>query len=135
MLVDDLRLAVMRLSRRARLERDENDISDAQSSVLFLLKREGARTLADLAKREKVTSPSLFRTVRGILDAGLVERVAHPDDGRKILLSVTPAGEAHIARVRERRSAWFARQLAILSPEERSILEAATPILQKLADA
>lgn len=134
MLVDDLRLAVMRLSRRARLERDERDVSDAQSAVLFVLQREGPRTLADLAKHERVSSPSMYRTVQSMQNAGLVERHPHHADRRKILVELTDTGVLYLEHVRKRRSAWFLRQFEGLTEAERAALAAATPILQKMAD-
>jgi DNA-binding MarR family transcriptional regulator len=132
---DDLRLAIARLARRIRLERVGEDVTDGQLSVIFALWKSGPQTLGSLSERERVTPPSMNRTVNTLVEAGLASRSSTPDDGRKVLIEATGAG-AEIAReTKRRRMAWFARQVNELTPEERAALEAAAPILQKLADS
>jgi DNA-binding MarR family transcriptional regulator len=132
---DQLRLAVMRLARRLRLERAEGDIADGQLSVLFVLWKEGPLTLSALAEYERVTPPSMNRTVNALVESGLVIRAASPDDGRKVLVTATDAGAAIAQETKRRRIAWFARQLDELDAAERAALLAAEPILRKLADS
>ena len=132
---DDLRLAVLRISRRMRLERSEADITDSQLSVLFVLNKEGAQTLGSLSEHERVTPPSMNRTVNALVEAGLVTRSSAPDDGRKVLIEATDAGLQVAQETKRRRQAWFARQLATLTPDDRAALDAAAPILRRLADS
>ena len=54
----NLRIAVARLSRRLRAEKADDELSDGQTSVLFLLVREGPHTLGALSEHERVTPPS-----------------------------------------------------------------------------
>ena len=49
--------------------------------------------------------------------------------------SLTPAGRSLIAETRRLRTAWFSRQLAELTPEERAALEAAMPALRRIAES
>ena len=132
---DDLRLAILRLARRMRLERAGEDVPDGQLSVLFVLWKEGPQTLGSLAEHERVTPPSMNRTVNALVDAGLVTRDSSPDDGRKVLIQCTEAGLEIARETKRRRVAWFARQLATLAPEQRAVIDAATPILRQLADS
>lgn len=132
---DDLRLAILRLSRRMRLERAQADISDSQLSVLFVLFKEGAQTLGSLSDHERVTPPSMNRTVNNLVHAGLVTRSSAPDDGRKVLIEATEAGLDIARETKRRREAWFARQLDSLSVADRAIADAAAPILRRLADS
>lgn len=132
---DDLRLAIMRLSRRMRAERADDDVTDGQLSVLIVLTKEGPQTLGSLAEHERVTPPSMNRTVNALVDAGLVSRDSSPDDGRKVLLRTTDLGAGIVTETKRRRAAWFARQLAILTPAQRAALDAAAPILRELADS
>ena len=134
-LEDDLRLAILRLSRRMRAERAGEDVTDGQLSVLFVLWKEGAQTLSSLAEHERVTPPSMNRTVNALVDATLVTRDSSPDDGRKVLIQLTPAGLEIAQETKRRRVAWFARQLATLTPDQRASIDAATPILRELADS
>ena len=132
---DDLRVAILRLGRRLRLERAGEDVTDGQLSVLFVLWKHGAQTLGSLAEHERVTPPSMNRTVNALVEAGLVSRDSSPDDGRKVLIQLTAAGLTIAQETKRRRVAWFARQLATLSPDQRAIVDAATPILRELADS
>lgn len=130
----ELRLTIARLARRMRSERASNDISDGQLAVLFAVAAHGPHTLGELSTRERVTPPSMNRTVNLLETAGLLRREGSPDDGRKVLLTLTEAGRALVDETVRRRDAWFALRLAELSPEQRAILEAAAPILKGLAE-
>lgn len=132
---DDLRIAILRLNRRMRLERASSEVTDSQLSVLFALLREGAQTLGALSEHERVTPPSMNRTVNALVEAGLVTRGSAPDDGRKVLIEMTDAGTEVARETKRRRAAWFTRQLASLTPEQRAVIDAATPILRELADS
>jgi DNA-binding MarR family transcriptional regulator len=134
-LEDDLRIAVLRLSRRMRAERAGEDVTDGQLSVLFVLWKDGPQTLGSLAEHERVTPPSMNRTVNALVEAALVTRDSSPDDGRKVLIQATEAGLEIAKETKRRRVAWFARQLDTLSPDQRAIIDAATPILRELADS
>ncbi|CAN5389929.1 MarR family transcriptional regulator [soil metagenome] len=132
---DDLRIAVMRLSRRIRLERATDDVRDGQLSVLFVLLKEGPQTLGSLSEHERVSPPSMNRTVNALVESGLVVRDTAPDDGRKVLIQHTDAGAEVVRETKRRREAWFNRQLATLDAAERAALDAAAPILKRLADS
>jgi len=132
---DDLRIAILRLSRRMRLERAGEDVTDGQLAVLSVLWKEGPQTLGSLAEHDRVTPPSMNRTVNALVEASLVTRESSPDDGRKVLITATEAGLAIARETKRRRVAWFARQLDTLTPQERASIDAATPILRQLADS
>ncbi len=132
---DDLRIALMRLVRRMRLERADGDLSDGQLSVIFVLWKEGAQTLRSLSEHERVTPPSMNRTVNALVDAGLVTRTTSPLDGRKVLIEATDAGLEIARETKRRRAAWFAQRLGSLPDEQRDALAAAAPILRELADS
>jgi len=134
-LEDELRIAVMRLSRRMRLERVNGDVTDGQLSVLFVLAKHGPQTLSSLSEHDRVSPPSMNRTVNRLVDAALVSREASPDDGRKVLLSLTAAGDEMVKETKRRRAAWFSRHLAALTPEQRDAIYSATSALSELADS
>jgi homoprotocatechuate degradation regulator HpaR len=50
------------------------------------------RILLELSARCLIGPPSLSRTVPALAERGLVSREVHPDDGRRFLVSLTPAG-------------------------------------------
>ncbi len=132
---DDLRIAIMRLARRMRLERVEGDITDGKLSVLFHLAKDGPQTIGALSEAERISPPSMTRTITALVDVGLVTRNAAPDDGRKVLIDLSDAGREIVTETKRRRVAWFARQMELLDDHELAALDAAAPIIRKLADS
>jgi DNA-binding MarR family transcriptional regulator len=128
----DLRIAVMRTSRRLRTEASGDIVSPGHYAVLAQL-RSGPRTLRALADRENVQAPSMTRIVNALTSQGLVTRSAHPEDGRQVLARITPAGEAVLDEARSHRTAWLARRVAVLSEEDRRTLSRAAHLMQELS--
>src|SRR3954454_11359169 len=127
-LATELRIAVMRATRRLRAEKSDADVSDGQLSVLALLEREGPRAPREIAAYERVQPPSMTRTLTALLDLGLVTRTEHPDVRRQGLIAVTESGAASVRETRRRRDAWLTRRLAALPADEREVLARATKI-------
>ena len=130
----EFRLAVMRLARRLRQERADTELSATQYAALAWTASEGPLTPGRLAELERVTPPSMNRTVNCLVESGLLVREGSPDDGRKILLHATDAGHEIVRETRRRRDAWLAKRLAALTPDERNTIAAATDILRRLTD-
>ncbi len=132
-LASTLRLSVATLSRRLRGERDpDNELSVGQLCVLATLFREGAQTIGALAAHERVQPPSMTRTVTNLEAEGYVVRRPHVTDGRQVVVTLAAKGEATLLADRRRRDVWLAQRLRDLTPEERSLLRQAAPILEKL---
>ena len=137
-LATGLRISVTRLARRLRVERQAEglaSLSDTQLAALAVLDRHGAMTPGELAEHEKVQPPSMTRVIAALVDSGLVTRAPHPTDRRQVILNASPAGRDLVSKARRRRDAWLAKRLKELSPEERAILRAAAPVLEKLSQA
>lgn len=134
-LAASIRVAVARLSRRLRAEKAVDDLSDSQYSVLAYLVREGPRAVGQLSEFERVTPPSMNRTVNCLVDAGYVERMSTPEDGRKVLVQTTESGRALVTETRRRRDAWLVRRLDELAPGQREVVAEATAIIRALADS
>ncbi|GAA4397408.1 MarR family transcriptional regulator [Fodinibacter luteus] len=130
-LTSDLRIACMRIARRVRFE-SAAPVAPHQFSVLVRLE-EQVRTPKELACVEKVSAPSMSRTVAGLVDAGLVARADDPTDGRQVILSLTPEGRRTVRDTRRRRDQWFAARLERLTDEEREVLARATEVLERVA--
>lgn len=131
----ELRVAILRTSRRLRQERSTNDVTPGQYSVLAVLDREGPSTPRELADCEKVQPPSMTRTLGALEDLELVDRTEHPTDGRQVLVSLNEAGRTVVRETRKRRDAWLARQIADLDAGERATLAEAATILTRIASA
>jgi DNA-binding MarR family transcriptional regulator len=129
-----LRIGVARLTRRLRSERDpRNELSLGQLSVLGALYRNGACSIGELAAHERVQPPSMTRTVNCLEEAGYVVRRPHETDGRQVVIELADKGTKTLEADRRRRDAWLAQRLRELTPEERSVLRQAAPILERLA--
>ena len=133
-----LRITVSRLARRMRAERAAEglpELSDTQFAALAALARQAAMTPGELAAHEKVQPPSMTRVIAVLEQRGLLARVPHPTDKRQVILTATAAGRSLVGQVRRLREAWLARRLAELSAQERSVLRAAAPVLDKLSQS
>jgi DNA-binding MarR family transcriptional regulator len=135
-----MRISVSRLARRLRVERlglggTETVLSDIQLAALAALERHDSMTPGELAEHEKVQPPSMTRVIAVLEERGLVLRAPHATDRRQVVLTVTAEGRNLVQRVRRRREAWLAQRLQELSPEERQILRAAAPILEKISQS
>ena len=133
-LSSELRIAVNRLSRRLRAEKADDDLTDGQTTVLLVLSVNGPRTLSQLSEHERVSLPSMNRTVNALVAAGYVEREPSTHDRRKVLLRLTDSGTELVRETRRRRDEWLYVRLARLTPAARRALAAAAPILRELSD-
>ena len=131
---DELRLLVQRLARRIRNNRADGSMSDTKMGVLFRLEVSAA-TPGQLAERERVSPPSMNRTLNALEQAALVTRSPDPDDARKVIVTLTPEGAALIAETRRLRTEWFGERLAELSQDERDALQAVIPVLRHLSES
>jgi DNA-binding MarR family transcriptional regulator len=136
-----LRISVSRLARRLRVERaaaaGQTDpvLSDTQFAALATLERHGPMSPGELAGHERVQPPSMTRVIAALEAWELVSREAHASDRRQVVLTATQRGRDLVARARRRRDAWLAKRLTELTPQERAMLRAAAPILEKLSQA
>ncbi|MFT4229711.1 MAG: MarR family transcriptional regulator [Microbacterium sp.] len=127
-------MATFRLARRLRAQRAVDSMSDGQFAVLASLKVHGPHTLSELAERERVTAPSMNRTVNCLEDSGWLTRTADDADRRKVNIALTPAGREIVDETVRRRDAWLEDALSGLDADERGILHRAAAIMRTVAD-
>lgn len=133
-LANDLSLAVMRLARQLRFRRPDSPVSLSQLSALATLAKEGPMTPGALAIRERVRPPSMTRVIASLVDLGLVERSAHPADGRQVLVAVSPEGADLFEAERRASREWLQQRLDQLRPEERATLLSAADLMFAIID-
>jgi DNA-binding MarR family transcriptional regulator len=131
-LASELRISVMRLTRQLRLDRPDMDLTLTQLATLGTIDRHGPMTPREVADHERVRPPSMTRVLAVLEQRGLIDRIAHPSDGRQQLISLAPPGQDLLREDRRRREAWLAQRLAELTPEERAVLHAAVPIIDRI---
>lgn len=130
----DLNSAAIHLLRGLRAADKRSGLTAARLSALSVLVFGGPRTLAELADSDDVTSATMSRVVDGLVGLGLVDRSAHPDSGRKVLIRPTEAGERLMHDARARRVDAIAQALAALPVDARRVIRAAAPELRLLAE-
>ncbi|HYH25496.1 MAG TPA: MarR family transcriptional regulator [Blastococcus sp.] len=132
-LAHDLRLSVMRFSRRLRSQRVDTSVTLTHLAALSTLQRHGPMSPGELAGHERVQPPSMTRVVVALEGMGLVTRTPHPTDGRQVVIELTHAAEELLAAEAQAREAWLAGRLQQLTAEERGVLRAAAEIMDTLA--
>jgi DNA-binding MarR family transcriptional regulator len=132
-----LRLAIVRTARYLRQEAagaGGTELSPTAASALATVERHGPLTPSELAEIERVKRPTATRTLRALVEAGLVDRAPDPDDGRSALVSVTAAGRERLRRLRGRKNAYLARRMRDLPSAEVETLERAARILEEMLE-
>jgi DNA-binding MarR family transcriptional regulator len=133
-LASDLSLAVVRLARQLRFRRPDSPVSLSQLSALATLSKEGPMTPGSLAVRERVRPPSMTRVIASLAELGFVDRAAHPDDGRQVLVSVSQSGAELIEIERRASREWLQQRLAEFTTDERRTLAAAADLITAIVD-
>jgi DNA-binding MarR family transcriptional regulator len=128
-----LRSAVVRLVRGLRRTQAGADLTSSETTVLASTVRHGPIGLSKLAHDEAMNPTMLSRVVRRLEGVGLLVRSADPQDARAGLVDATPAGRRLNERIRTERTDALNRLIEQLGPDERNALEAAVPILERLA--
>ena len=132
---DRLRLGIGLVVRRLRQLNAAGDLTLPESAALGRLERGGPATASELARQEQISPQSMGATLAALESRGLLRRDADPADGRRVVLSPTPAG---LAALRDRRNARTQRIAAALevgfTPTEIATLRAAAPLFERLAE-
>ena len=128
-----LRWAITRMARRLRQE-SGSDLGPSQVAALATVERHGPLSPSELAERERIKRPTATRIVRHLEEAGLVERVRDPEDGRCSILSATSEARELLKRLRARKTAYLASRLSKLDAEDRRTLERATELMEGMLE-
>jgi DNA-binding MarR family transcriptional regulator len=128
-----LRMVIGRLWRLMNASVADVGLTPTQLSVLGTVSRRGPIGVGELAALEGVNPTMLSRIVGKLGDADLIARVAHPADGRAVLVEATASGHDLHARAQEQRSEVLAARLAQLTPGQAAELLALLPALETLA--
>ncbi|MFF5405221.1 MarR family winged helix-turn-helix transcriptional regulator [Streptomyces misionensis] len=128
----DVRAVISRLRRRILKASEAEDITLGQASVMARLSDKGNVTASELAAAEGMRHQSMTSMVAGLAALGLVERTPDPDDGRRLLIALTPEGRRRVEQGRQIRTEWLAERLDRCTEEERRTVIAAMAVLGRL---
>ena len=133
-LARDLQLAVGRVTRRLRriFVGRADGLGFLELAVLHRVAG-GETSPGTLAAEESVTTAAVAAALSQLDGLGLVERSRDERDGRRVVVTVTPAGREALA---VRDTAMLGKLHEVLdgfTPEERARLAAAIPLLERVA--
>jgi DNA-binding MarR family transcriptional regulator len=133
---EEFAMAISSIVRRvrSRAPAELRDFSWTQKSVLSRLEREGPATSAELARAEGVTPQSMGVAVAALEDLELVERKAHPKDGRRLVIRLTAKGRSLREHTKAAKETWLAQALEKLDKQELAILFKASEIMKRMAE-
>lgn len=131
--VAQLRLATIRLSRQVRKHAGEQ-LPPSRLSALMTIARKGPLSLSELARRERVSQPTITRIVAKLDTAGFIVRRRNPTDLRTTIVDASPAGNEALAATEARFDVYLARHVAALTSSEQEILARAVPVLERLLE-
>ncbi len=131
-----LRESIGMLMRRMRQQQPDGGLTLPENAALVRLNRGGPTTSSALAKLEQISPQSMGATLAALEARGLVARHPDPEDGRRVVLSATRAGQQVLQDKRNARAQQLAQALsARFTPDEIRQLAAAAPLLERLAQS
>lgn len=117
-------LKQLELSVRARLDELMRPVglTALQYTALTVLERHGDISSAQLARNSFVTAQTMADMVVTLEDRGLIERHRDPNDKRRLLIALTPAGRAVLEDRRPHVAAVEKRMTGALSTSDTALL-------------
>jgi DNA-binding MarR family transcriptional regulator len=135
----DLRLTIGRISRRLRqlyaTRSSEDDVTFMELAVLSRLERHGPMTPGALATNERVTAQAIAPVVTSLEQRALITRSPDPEDGRRVIATLTDAGLRLLESREQAIMSQFVRSLdRVFDDRERQQVLAVVPLLERLAN-
>ncbi len=78
---------------------DRHGVNEQQWRVIRVLGEAGPLDASKVAERAHILAPSLTRMIKAMAERGLIERARDAGDGRRVMLSIAPAGVALLRAV------------------------------------
>lgn len=130
-----LRPVLLRLSRQLRRETHALGLTGGQASLLAVIHGNPGIGVNALATSEGMTAASISGHVDRFEAAGLVERSRSGEgDRRRVGLRVTRSGVRALEDIRRRRTAWLAKRLETLGPEDLARIDTALDALARITE-
>jgi len=123
---------VMRAIRAEMRSHRTPDLSVPQFRALLFLRRTPGASLSQVADHLGLTPPSASKLVDGLVARGLLARQDSQADRRRVVLTVTAAGEAILDSALESTQARLAETLARLDGDSRAAVVSAMGALRTL---
>jgi DNA-binding MarR family transcriptional regulator len=136
---------MVRRFRRAlrQLERVASDhshtccvqVTMAQCHVLLEIAEAGPLGCSELARRLRLDTSTISRTVDGLVGAGLVQRVENPDDRRSVILTCTREGNKLCREINRDADGFYERKLTrIPAAQQAQVLAGFESLVEALSE-
>jgi DNA-binding MarR family transcriptional regulator len=135
-LIEDFASAISLVVRRIRADAppEFQDLSWTQKAVLSRLDKDGPATTAELARAERIKPQSMAAAVTALARMGVLERKAHPTDGRQMNIRLTAKGAGMRLSLQEAKRHWLGQAFAGLTRQEQATLFRAGEILKRMVE-
>ena len=125
---------VQHLGRRLREIDARAGLTAARFSALASLRFHGSKNVGELAIDEQVKPPSMTRLVRDMRRDGLISVSPDPNDGRGVLVRMTPRATRLFDAVRAEKISLVGDYLASLPADLRDTIRRAFDALEELGE-
>ena len=71
---------------------DRHGVNEQQWRVIRVLGEAGKLDASEVAERANILAPSLTRMIKAMTERGLIEKARDAGDGRRVMLTIAPAG-------------------------------------------
>jgi DNA-binding MarR family transcriptional regulator len=107
-------------------------LSAPRASLMSVLVFGGPRTIGELARIERVRSPTITALVNGLEAEGFVRRRAVAHDARQVVVEPTAKGRRVLEAGRARRVEFLSTLMARASAAELAVLDRASTLMERL---
>jgi DNA-binding MarR family transcriptional regulator len=101
---------------------DQLGLNPTDHKAMSLLERSGPLTAGEIADRTGLATPSVTALVDRLERRGLVRRVRHPEDRRRVIVEPSPDAVARITPLFEPTKRSLTRLYARYTPEELEVI-------------
>lgn len=123
---------LMRFIRAEMRTHSADSLSIPQLRSLAFLNRHPGASLSELADHLGVTCATASTTVERLVQRNLVERNDHPQERRRVVLSLTTEGKSLLEQSQEKTRAHIAEIIKELTPEQISQIEEGLTLLKNV---
>lgn len=112
-------------------EMQNGDISYSQQNALFILFVNGPLSVGQLATELQLSQTATSHLIDRLLIRKLISRVVHPDDRRRKIIALTPAGRE---RILDMKRFTVASYLSVLESLPEPVIASLADSLRQMAD-
>jgi len=123
---------IMREIRSEMRSRRSPDLTVPQFRTLSVVSRNVGTSLLDVANHLGLTPPSTSRLVDGLIYRNMMIREDHPEDRRRVKLTVTHVGEQILEASRQDALTYLSTKLSNITADDRETIVKAMNVLQPI---